>query len=65
MDEIFEKGVGDFGKGYLYNLLLLLGPYHFCPLLSPSLHEMVPWYLIFLKRCLVFPILLFSSISLH
>ena len=27
------------------NLLLLLGPYHFCPLLSPSLHEMFPWYL--------------------
>ena len=24
-----------------------------------------PWYLIFLKRSLVFPILLFSSISLH
>ena len=26
---------------------------------------MIPWYLIFLKRSLVFPILLFSSISLH
>jgi len=26
---------------------------------------MFPWYLIFLKRSLVFPILLFSSISLH
>ena len=39
------------------HLLLLLGPYHFCPLLSLSL--------IFLKRSLVFPILLFSSISLH
>ena len=25
-------------------LLLLLGPYHFCPLLCPSLHEMFPWY---------------------
>ena len=24
-------------------LLLLLGPYHFCPLLSPSLHEMFHW----------------------
>ena len=23
----------------------LLGPYHFCPLSSPSLHEMLPWYL--------------------
>ena len=22
-----------------------MGPYHFCPLLSPSLHEMFPWYL--------------------
>ena len=47
-------------------LLLLLGPYRFCPLLYPSLHEMFPWYLlIFLKRSLVFPILLFSFISLH
>ena len=46
-------------------LLLLLYPYHFCPLLCPSLHEVFPWYLIFLKRYLVFPILLFSSISLH
>ena len=27
--------------------LLLLGPYHFCPLLSPSVHEMFPWYLSF------------------
>ena len=25
--------------------LLLLGPYHFCPLLYPYLHEMFPWYL--------------------
>ena len=25
--------------------LLLLGPYHFCPLLSPSFHIMVLWYL--------------------
>ena len=31
-------------------LLLLLGPYHFCPLLSPSLHEMFPWYLKFSGR---------------
>ena len=45
--------------------LLLLGPYHFCSLLILSLHEMFPWYLIFLKIFLVFPILLFSSISLH
>ena len=22
-----------------------IGPYHFCPLSSPSLHEMLPWYL--------------------
>ena len=26
---------------------LLLGPYHFCPLLSPFLHGMFPWYLLF------------------
>ena len=25
--------------------LLLFGQYHFCPLLSPSLHEIFPWYL--------------------
>ena len=31
----------------------------------PSLREMFAWYLIFLKRPLVFPILIFSSISLH
>ena len=44
-------------------LLLLLGPYPFCPLSSPSLHEIVPLVsLIFLKRSLVFLILLFSSI---
>ena len=30
--------------------LLLLGAYHFCPLLSPSLHEMFPWYLQFSGR---------------
>ena len=46
--------------------LLLLGPYHFCPLSSPSLHEMFPCYLlIFLTRFPDFPILLFSCISLH
>ena len=47
------------------SLLLLLGPYHFCPLSCPILHEMFPWYLQFLKKSLAFPILLFSSISLH
>ena len=26
-------------------LLLLLGPYHFCPLLCLSLHKIFPWYL--------------------
>ena len=46
-------------------LLLLLGPYHLCPLLCPFLHEVFLWYLIFLKRSLVFPILFFSPISLH
>ena len=43
----------------------LLNIFCFCSLLTPSLHEMFPWYLIFLKRAQVFPILLFSSISLH
>ena len=44
---------------------LLLGQSHFCPLLSLSLHETFPWNLIFLKRFLVLPILLFPSISFH
>ena len=47
-------------------LLLLLGPNHFYALLCPTFHEMFPLVsLIFLNRSLVFPILLFSSISLH
>ena len=46
-------------------LLLLLGPYYFCPLLSPSTWNVPLVSLIFLKRSLVFPILLFSSTSLH
>ena len=36
---------------YLFFIsLLLLGLYHFCPLLCPSLHEMFPWYLQFSWR---------------
>ena len=50
---------------FLMYLLLLLSPYHFCPLLCLSLHEMFPWYLIFLKNSLLLPIILISSISLH
>ena len=30
--------------------MFLLGTYHFCPLLCPSLHEMFPWYLSFLEE---------------
>ena len=42
-------------------LLVLLCPFHFCRLLCLSLHENGPLVsLIFLKRSLVFPILLFS-----
>ena len=44
---------------YSCHLLLLLGPYHICPWNVPLVS------LIFLKRSLVFPILLFSSTSLH
>ena len=49
----------------LKSLLPLLGPYHFClyhahPCMKISLES-----LIFLKQSLVFPFLLFSSISLH
>ena len=40
--------------------MLLLGPYCFCPLLCPSLHEMFSDV-----SFLVFPILLFSSFSLY
>ena len=50
----------------LIDLFCLFGPCHLCPLLYLSLHENVPLVSpIFLKRYLVFPILLFSSISLH
>ena len=46
-------------------LLLLLGPYHFCPLLCLSAWNIAFESLIFLMRSLIFLILLFSSISLH
>ena len=47
--------------------LLLISFASISPLwfLSHPLNEMCPWYPNFLKRSLVFPILLFSSISLH
>ena len=32
------------------NLMLLLGPYHFCLLLSPSFHEMSPCHLNFVEE---------------
>ena len=38
----------------LLNLFCLLGPYCFCPLLCPFLHEMLPWYLWFSWRDLWF-----------
>ena len=44
-------------------LLLLLGPYHFCPLFSPSLHEMFPWYFRFSWRDLFYCFPLFLSID--
>ena len=53
------------GRQTLYCLSHQGSANHFCPLLSPSLYEIFPWYLIFLRSSLVFPILLFSSISLH
>ena len=53
-------------KFFYVFLPLLLNIFCFCPLLCPSLHwNLTLVYLIFLKRSLVFPILLFSSISLH
>ena len=49
------------------DILFLLGPYPFCPLSFPSLHERcIPFVSpIFLNRSLVLPILLFSYISFH
>ena len=49
-----------------WSCLLLLGLYHFCPLLCPSLDETFLWYFLFSWRdLLVFPFLLSSSTSLH
>ena len=45
--------------------LLLLGPYNFCPLLCHLYMKSSLGISHFLKRSLVFPFLLFSSISLH
>ena len=45
-----------------YYLLLLLGPYCFCPLLCPFAWNFPLVSLIFLKRSLVFPILFFFPI---
>ena len=52
-------------KGHYWYLLILLSPYNLCLLLCPSLHEMSLSIAIFLKRSLVFLIILFSSISMH
>ena len=48
-----------------YYLLLPLGPYCFCYLFCPYLHEIFIWYLWFSELSLVFPIPLFFSNSLH
>ena len=55
---------------YSCHLILIssafVGPYHFCPLLCLSLQwNVLLLSPVFLKRSLVIPILLFSSISLH
>ena len=48
---------------WLSHLLLLLGPVHFCPLSSPSLHEVIPWYLSFSWRDLEsFPLCCFPLV---
>ena len=44
-------------------LLFLLGPYLFCPLSSPSLHEMFLWYLWFSLVSLIFPSRLLQNIE--
>ena len=45
--------------------MLLLGPYCFCPLLCPSLHEIIPWYLQFSWRDSSLSHSIFSSFYLH
>ena len=47
-------------------LMLLLGAYHFCPLLCSSLHEMFPWHFSnFLEEISSLSHSIVSSISLH
>ena len=43
--EDIKKRWQEYTELYKKDLLLLLGPYHFCPFLTPSLHEMFPWCL--------------------
>ena len=45
--------------------LLPLGPYHFCPLLSPSLHQIVLGISNFLEEITSLSYSIVSSISLH
>ena len=42
--EDIKKRWQEYTEVYKKDLLLLLAAYHFCPLSSPSLHEMFPWY---------------------
>ena len=42
-EELYKKDLHDLGNHY--GVITHLGPYHFCPLLCPSLHEMFLWYL--------------------
>jgi len=57
-------------SSFVYYCYLLISSASVTSIQFPSFielifHEMFPWYLVFLRRPLVFPILLFSSISLH
>ena len=49
---------------FLWSLLLLLGPYHFCFLSCPSLHEMFPWHLWFLEELSSLSCSIFSPLFL-
>ena len=61
----FSKKNTGVGCHFLLHFQLLLGPYHFCPLLCLPLHEMFPTSSNFLEEISSLPILLFSSLSLH
>ena len=45
IEEDIKKRWQEYTEELYQKDLLLLGPYHFCPLLCASLHDIFPWYL--------------------